>query len=68
MARTNNFAARLTVLERAAASRRPGLKLTREPETVCLHESQVEAISAARAEGKMVWISDEWGPPGGVIM
>jgi hypothetical protein len=55
-------------LERAATARKPGLKLTREPETVVFHESEVEAISAARAAGKMVWVSDEWGPPNGVIM
>jgi hypothetical protein len=67
MARTNNFAARLTVLERAATARKPGIKLTRELPVV-LHDSEVDAIAAARAAGKMVWVSDEWGPPNGVIM
>ena len=68
MARTSNFAARLTVLERAAAARKPGIKLTRTPETVVLHVDDVEAIAKARAEGKMVWIADDPLPPGGVII
>lgn len=61
--------ARIEALERAAAARKPGLKLTYlEGEPVILEASDVEAIAAAKAQGKIVYIADDPLPPGGVIM
>jgi beta-phosphoglucomutase-like phosphatase (HAD superfamily) len=61
----NNFAARLTIVERAAAARKPGLKLTRVT-MAYLFEDEVEAITAARAAGMDVTVfpgkRDEPGP------
>jgi hypothetical protein len=64
----NNFASRLDRVEAAKRRRvNTGPKLTREL-PVILEGSDIAGIEAARAEGKIVWITDSPLPPGCVIM
>jgi hypothetical protein len=71
MTRINNFAARLTALEKAAAARKQTglLKLTYpDGAPLTFHVSDTAAIAEARAAGRRVFVADEPLPPGGVIM
>jgi hypothetical protein len=69
---SNDFKGRLAAAEKAyAAKYRTGRLLVyndeRDDEPVLLHQSEVEAITAAKAAGKNVFVYDEDSPPSGVI-
>ena len=70
MSMVESFEKRLEAAEKAWAARNPDGKLkltTHGGPPVLFHKSEVEAIAAAKAAGRTVFISDEVGPENPIL-